>query len=413
MTFHDIGGEIADRRRLAESEARYRSLMACIPHGIFLKDQAGRYAMMNPAVAEMFAVAWPSEAAMTDRDVFPAELAELQERGDRTVTGSGQRVDRDLSLPSGRTVHMVSGPYRDAAGEIRGVFGIVWDVTGERQREDDVRAARTAAEDASAAKSSFLRGMSHDLRSPLNAIIGFAEALLTGIYGPIESDRQRESLESILQSGSYLLGIINQVLDIARMEAGALVLDRLPVDVAATVAKAAQIAIAGQSPPLAPVRFDFPETLPAVDADDIRFAEVMVNLLSNALKWTPPDGEVWVTATMTANGMLRLTISDTGAGMTPQQVDEAFEPFRTGTRDIMVTTEGRGGSSFGLGLVVVKQIVDLHGAAIGLESRYGEGTTVTLDWPITNGSGGGGRTSPPVSGPAASASPSAGAARSA
>ena len=410
--FRDISGELADQVRLAESEARYRSLLDCIPHGIFLKSREGRYAMMNPAVAEMFGTAWPTAAALTDRDLFPTELADLRERSDRAVTRSGERVDRDVLLPNGRTVHMVNGPYRDAAGEIRGVFGIVWDVTGERQREDDVKAARTAAETASAAKSSFLRGMSHDLRSPLNAIIGFAEALLTGIYGPIESDRQRESLESILQSGSYLLGIINQVLDIARMEAGALVLDRLPVNVPATIAKAAQIAIAGLAPPLAPVRFDLPDTLPAVDADDIRFAEVIVNLLSNALKWTPADGEVRVAAAATENGMLRLTVADTGAGMTPQQVEEAFEPFRTGNRDIMVTTEGRGGSSFGLGLVVVKQIVDLHGAVIALESRHGKGTEVTLDWPLANGSAAG-RAPTPLSAAAASASPGAGEARSA
>ncbi len=381
-SFRDITREVADQHQLAESEARYRSLLDCIPHGIFLKPEAGRYAMMNRAAADLFGTAWPFEEALHDRDVFPAPLARLQEDSDRRVMNTGKPIDRDFALPGGRTLHLVKGPYRDAANQVRGVFGVAWDVTRERQREHDLRTARQAAENASAAKSSFLRGMSHDLRSPLNAVIGFAEALLAGIYGPIDSDRQHEPLESILQSGGYLLGIINQVLDIARMESGAVVLEREPVDAAAAINKAAKIAPAGLKRPLAAIRLDLPADPVKVTADEVRFTEVIVNLLSNALKWTPPEGEVRIAfAEPVADGQVRLAVADTGSGMTGRQIAEAFEPFRTGERDIMITAEERDGSSFGLGLVVVKQIVDLHGATITIDSQPGEGTTVTLDWP--------------------------------
>ena len=236
--------------------------------------------------------------------------------------------------------------------------------------------ARLRAEAASQAKSEFLANMSHELRTPLNAILGFSEIMKGEIFGRLGSPQYVEYADHIHGSGQYLLGLINDVLDLARIEAGRFVVSAVEIDLrrAATDAlklfevRAAQCNVA--------LKLDIEQRLPLLLADERAMRQILLNLISNAVKFTPGGGTVSVFARRSALGGMELGVVDTGVGIDPADIDAVFEAFGQGQHDIAVRDKGTG-----LGLPIVRGLVEAHGGKMRLSSELGKGTTVTCYFP--------------------------------
>jgi signal transduction histidine kinase len=239
----------------------------------------------------------------------------------------------------------------------------------------DAMAAKDHAESATRAKTAFLATMSHELRTPLNAINGFSEVMHGEMFGPLGHARYKEYAGDINQSGRHLLSIINDLLDMSKIEAGKLEIEDVVGPVAAYVEDALRL-MAGQA---ASRRIKLeadavpPHLLLRADARAVR--QMLLNLISNAVKFTDPGGSVRVAASVGPCG-LRLTVADTGVGIPPEELNRVVEPFRQVAGPL---SRSRGGT--GLGLAIVKSLADVHGARLELSSRLGEGTVVSIVFP--------------------------------
>jgi signal transduction histidine kinase len=241
----------------------------------------------------------------------------------------------------------------------------------------DLEQARRLAEDASRTKSNFLATMSHELRTPLNAILGFTDIMRQGLFGAIGNPRYADYLDGIQKSGQHLLALINDVLDMSRIEAGRLELNEREINVALAVDQA--LALVGVTADGKGVTLEsrLPAILPKLLADERIFRQILLNLLSNAIKFTPEGGSVEVTAAVLSDHQLAIRVRDTGIGMSDHQLKQAFEPFSHGGDSLRARETG--GS--GLGLPITRRLIELHGGEIRLASRKSAGTTATLIFP--------------------------------
>ena len=263
--------------------------------------------------------------------------------------------------------------FYDRDRKLQGVFAAARDVT-ERKRLDqaleeqnvELKRARAAAEKANLAKSAFLSSMSHELRSPLNAILGFAQLINSDSPPPTPS--QTASIDQILHAGWYLLELINEILDLAQIESGKLALSLEPTSLAEVMLECqAMIEPQGQK---RGISMTFPQfDLPCfVDADRTRLKQVLINLLSNAIKYNQPNGTV-VVGVDRARERTRVSVTDTGAGLPPEMLMQLFQPFNRLGQERNSTEEGTG-----IGLVMGKRLVELMGGEIGVESTVGSGS---------------------------------------
>ncbi|MDR3515692.1 MAG: PAS domain S-box protein [Azospirillaceae bacterium] len=265
---------------------------------------------------------------------------------------------------------------RDAAGRPLRTIGAHTDVTALTEAREALRIARAEADQANRAKTEFLAMMSHELRTPLNAVIGFAEILRDQLFGPLGSERYDEYVELILQSGRHLFSIINDILDIANVDAGQVTLRETvvrfgPLAQGLVVQFRAQALASGISIDLA-----FDEPGPMVRGDDVRIRQILSNLLSNAIKFSHRGDRVRVSTGQRNDGMVFLAVADTGIGMAEEDVPRALMPFSQLDSSLARRHEGTG-----LGLATVKRLVDLHGATLDIRTRLGEGTVVSVLFP--------------------------------
>lgn len=247
------------------------------------------------------------------------------------------------------------------------------DVTGHAMAEEALRQAKEEAETASRMKSEFLATMSHELRTPLNAIIGFAEVMRAEMVGPLGTT-YRSYAEDIAHSGRHLLRIIEDLLDLSRVEAGRLPLHFAPVNVQDLFASCNMLTRAKAQQAGIDLRFGDVTALPLIDADEVRIRQVILNLLSNALKFTPRGGSVEVKASLVtgeADTGLEISVADTGIGMTAEEIPLALERFRQVDADLNRRYEG-----CGLGLPLSKNLMELHGGRLTIQSIANEGTVV-------------------------------------
>jgi PAS domain S-box-containing protein len=266
-------------------------------------------------------------------------------------------------------------PIKNEIGSITHFVAVKEDITIRKQAEQDLIEAKEMAEEANRAKSSFLANMSHELRTPLNAVIGFADMLSSGIYGPL-NDRQMEAVKDIHHGGAHLLDIINDVLDMSRIEAGRYEISESDVDIRSIVRSSVKLVEPRAKKSDIRIVQQIPEHLPNVWGDERAVKQVILNLISNAVKFTPSHGQVTISAESEERGGLWVSIADTGPGISQEDLERLFQPFQQGEQWLTRQHEGTG-----LGLAISKKLMEMHGGTIRLDSTLGKGTTVWLRFP--------------------------------
>jgi len=270
------------------------------------------------------------------------------------------------------------GQHRyDSHGRVLSAFGTIQDISDRKAAENALRRAQMDAEMANRAKSQFLANVSHELRTPLNAIIGFSEVMKDELMGPLGARIYKEYSGDIHESGRHLLAIINDILDLSRVESGQATLNEGEIDVPHMI-EACLTLIRGKANDSAlTVATDMAPRLPNLYGDERLLKQALLNLLSNAVKFTPRGGSVKVKAALTGEG-LDISVIDSGIGMTPAELEQVARPFVQLENWLVRKYEGTG-----LGLSIVKAFCELHGGSLYISSEAGRGTTTTIHLPAT------------------------------
>ncbi len=384
LVFRDVSAEYAAQRALHDGAALLQTILDSVADGIMtLHASGGMIESVNPAAQKLFGYSAAELVGRSISTLIP-ELAQYEKSGflDRRIAGPRMGA----STVSGVRSNGSRFPLEFALSEMslngeRYLTGVFRDITARKQMEDERAAlervllekntelenARSSADQANLAKSDFLSAMSHELRTPLNAILGFAQLLESETPPP--TGIQATSIAQILLAGWHLLALINEVLDLAKIESRQVPLSEEPVSLAEVL-----VECQGMIEPQAQqhgVTLIFPSISPArfVSADRMRLKQVLINLLSNAIKYNVAKGTVTVDCAESVPGRTRVSIKDTGAGLAPDQLRQLFQPFNR------LGQEGGGEEGTGIGLVVSKQLVELMGGSIGVESTVGLGST--------------------------------------
>jgi PAS domain S-box-containing protein len=289
----------------------------------------------------------------------------------------------DVRTRDGRSLRVID--RRTAEG---GIVKTIWDLTDDERRANELREARAIAEAASAAKSDFLSSMSHELRTPLNAILGFAQLLQRDKKEPL-SERHKERAAQILKGGEHLLRLIDDILDLSRIEAGGVSISTEPVDVSDVLEDVKRTLEPVATRQGVHLEIDAPGELPMVSVDRTRFAQVLMNFGSNAVKYNRPAGKVTFAVSLPRSDRLRVTVHDTGIGIPDEKQDKLFQPFQRAGQEAG-PIEGTG-----IGLVISKRLAQLMSGDVGFRSTHGQGSDFWVDVP-TQASGSQGAARPTV-----------------
>ena len=374
-----VARDITDRKEaeeaLREAQERQEALINNIPDLAWLKDANHRVLAVNEAVALAAGVTREFCAGRTDFEIWPPAVAARIRADDERVLREGKQVVTEEAYvhPDG-TEHFletVKRPFRDHAGRIAGTVGISRDITERKRTEQALQRAKEDAERANRAKSEFLSRMSHELRTPMNSILGFGQVLARHPLTP----EQRRGVDHILRAGRHLLNLINEVLDIARIESGRqpLVLEPVRASLAVQEALALIRPVAAQHGCTLRGELDALDGV-RVQADRQRLTQVLLNLLSNAVKYNRPGGEVRVTCDVdAAASRVRISVRDTGQGIAPEKMDQLFVPFAR------LGAEESGVEGTGLGLALSRPLIEAMGGLIHVASTPGEGSVFTVE----------------------------------
>lgn len=366
---------------LAERDAQLRSLIACLPDMVFYKDTEGRYLDFNDKFCELFGWTREQLQGSRDHDLFPAEVADEFRADDRKAEREGLHsfVEWvDTPTQGRRKLHTSKRAVHDDAGRLRGVACVARDITELHEKQEALKQAKAEAETANEAKTTFLANISHEIRTPLTGVLGFAE-LLTEQPDADRATRQDWS-GTIQRSAQHLQTLLNDVLDVSKIEAGRMDIERRPMDLPALLSD-----LVSSYRPQAVSRgltldLSCPRPLPrTIESDPTRLRQVLSNLISNALKFTEDGGvrvEVELNAAEDDRGAdrLRIDVVDTGPGVSEEKQARLFQRFAQA--DSSVSRE-HGGT--GLGLVIARFFCEALGGGLRMESREGFGTRMTAE----------------------------------
>lgn len=385
-----------------------RSALDTSSDGVWLYDANervvftnNRYHELNPEVPskdEIVNYTMEELLRLNQKDKDPKAEADPESRIQELLAErrSGREIIKEVVRPTGTTFLIRAKPTRDG-----GLLVLQTDITALKNAEHNLRQAKEAvdganrdlerkvedrtrelhqalvqAEMANRSKTDFLANVSHELRTPLNSIIGFSDLITRQAYGAIGSDRYVECAQYVHDSGEHLLQLINEILDVARIEAGQLTIAPQYVGVGDVLKDCAAMLSARAEADNIALTFGAAPDMPPAYADALRIKQIVINLTENAIKFTNSGGSVRVTADATDDGGVSIRISDTGIGMTDPQVTQALERFGQVRSDHMVTREG-----IGLGLAICKSLMELHGGTLDIDSTPDLGTTVCIVFP--------------------------------
>lgn len=380
-SFQDVTARVVAQTALQEREARYHALMENAGDMIVIADADGKLIEANQA-AESF-------LGYSRSQLKSMHVSNLHRSEDLPVAlAHFQRIVRERhAVARGRDIPMVKADgsivYADVTGTLVSigeravVQGIFHDATERRERETVLMHLNQKLAEATRQKDEFLANMSHELRTPLNAILGMSEALAIGVYGELTA-RQIESLKRIEFSGRHLLSLINDILDLAKIEAGRIVLEPESVNVRDLVTSMSRLLEENANAKAVRLSTEVDGAVTELTADPRRLRQILLNLLSNALKFTESGGSVCLRVKLEAeNRRMVFEVSDTGEGIPAEKIDRLFKPF---TQLESPLTKRHAGT--GLGLSIVKRLVEMHGGNIYVLSEVGKGSTfeVSLPW---------------------------------
>jgi PAS domain S-box-containing protein len=310
--------------------------------------------------------------------VHPEDRQRLIQDMERTVANPAPfQIEHRIVLADGsiKVVRQQGEAQLDSDGKLVRLEGIILDITDLKAREQALNQARIRAEMADRAKTEFLANMSHELRTPLNAVIGFSDVLAQQIMGPIPA-AYAESIDAIRSSGRHLLEIIGDLLEMSRIESGDRYLQEFPFDVKAAIHDSARHFTAQAQRDGIALSVDDTGRLPDLVGEERAFKQVLGNLLSNALKFTPRHGRVTITATRDADAGLLIAVSDTGKGIDPKLLPQLGKPFAQGESSL-----SRRYGGVGLGLAISRRLMHMHGGRLEITSAPGAGTRVIMIFP--------------------------------
>ena len=380
--FSDVTALRERDEAVRKSEEQLRVAFDAAPIGMAILDMEGRYQRVNPALCELFGY---TESELMGRSFLEITHPSYRKAGEEHTRQlrAGEidtvEMEKRYIAKDGRTVHALTrvGAVRGASGRPVQMLTQIIDISLRKQEEDELVAAKEQAELANRTKSEFLANMSHELRTPLNAIIGFSEIVAGELFGPIGAPRYVEYVQDIHTSGIHLLSIISDILDLSKIEAGRRELTESPIDLH-DAAEASLRLVRGraENSSVRLVNGIARDATPRLLADERAVKQILLNLLSNAVKFTPEGGRVAVGAELRGDGSLAVTVDDTGIGIAPENIPRALAPFSQLDSSLTRRYEGTG-----LGLPLVKSLIELHGGTLELESEEGKGTLATLVFP--------------------------------
>jgi PAS domain S-box-containing protein len=397
----DITHERIAAEALRRSEERFSLAIAGSRDGIFDYNPITRSVWFSTRYKEILGYSdedFPNDIKFWKELMLPEDHAATTAQFHDYEAGLCQdlHIMQRFRHKAGHLVHLSSRAQgsRGVDGKVVRLIGVVTDMTPVMERETELRRANErleaqadelatlahslekAREDAvksSESKSSFLAGMSHEIRTPLNAVIGFADLMHRGVYGPVEPPRYREYLTYVHQAGMHLLSLINDLLDLSKIEAGKLEIEIRPLRSAGVLEEIRSVL--GPAAEAGRIEIELPAEDVLLHADERALKQILLNLVSNAIKFTPPLGRIVLTV-ISEPEMARIQISDNGAGMTTEELAAALRPYEQATADSRLRRAGTG-----LGLPLAKALAELQGGTLELVSRKDEGTIATVALP--------------------------------
>jgi PAS domain S-box-containing protein len=375
-----LADAVQTRHRGREQELE--AILDTATDGVIVLDETGRILSLNRSAEALFGYDEREVAGDAITVLLAPEshivaldyLESLRSPGVRSLLNDGREVLGRERQGGGIPLFMTMGRLGD--GPNRRFCAVLRDITVFKKAEGELIGAKHAAEEASAQKSDLLAKISHEIRTPLNAILGFAEVMLEERFGPIGNERYKEYLKDVHASGSHVISLVNDLLDLAKIEAGRLELSFTGVSLNELVSSCVTLLQPQAARDRIVMRMSFASKLPPVVADERSIRQIVLNLVSNAIKFTDAGGQVIVSTALTDRGEVAFRVRDTGIGMTSEEVEAALEPFRQ-----LATSRKRGGT--GLGLPLTKALVEANQGALQISSQPSEGTLVEVIFPPT------------------------------
>jgi PAS domain S-box-containing protein len=383
-TVQDITERKTTEDALRQSEATLATFLKVSPEAVIVTDDKMRITVFSSGAEAIFGYAADEVIGREVECLMPVQMRDLHGKHIQAFREShvtGQMMGERSEIV-GRRKDGEEFPAEASLSKLKTPLGMYFaavlrDISSQKATLRDLLAAKRAAEGASEAKSRFIANMSHELRTPLNAIIGFSELMMGQCFGALGDPRYREYAADIRKSGEHLLSLINEILDISRIEAGSIELnEEAPLEIEELIDHCTRWVTARAADTGVALRTEIAPETPALRGDPRLLTQILLNLISNALKFTPAGGLVKVRAGLATSGGVEIAVADTGIGMSPQQLERIGEPFLQFDDD-----KGRRGEGTGLGVSIAKRLAELHGGELSIDSAAGRGTIATLRLP--------------------------------